>query len=139
MKSRLRHCAIDFLRPRTSSSFDRKYDASSIAILPSVCFGVEAAQRVQYVRLLHVAVIRCDVDDSISLVAERIDVDALGFRCARHRQRFDGHDDHVLVEYMSVLDARAHRQGRGLLPAVEEDRGAGDAHQWRLSSRGSRR
>ena len=35
---------------------------------------------------------------------------------------------HVLVQDVVVLDVGAHRQRRGELAAVEEDRGAGDAH-----------
>ena len=48
-------------------------------------------------------------------------------------KRFDGHDHHVLVEHVSVLDTRPHRQRGGLFPAVEEHRRPGDAHQRRLT------
>ena len=101
-----------------------------MAIWPSVCSGSSRRSASQIVRRFHVAETRGDVDDPVLGVAEGVDLHSLGVGYARHWQRLDGHDDHVLVAHVVVFDVGAHREWGGLLAAVEEYRRAGNSRQW---------
>ena len=63
--------------PFVSSIFDKKYEASSIAIKSLGLRRLEQTQRAADVRRFHVPETCGDVDDSVVGVAERVDLDAL--------------------------------------------------------------
>ena len=133
MKSRLRHWRHRRFVARGQLQFGQEVRSRVDVDVAFGVRGVEQAQRGRNVRPFHVPVAGADVDDAVPLVAELVDRYPLVVGQAGHRHGVDRHDDHVSMQHAVVLDVGPHRQGCGLLAAVEEHRRARHAHEWRLA------